>query len=393
MAALAIAELIARVVIPPVPNIIFTLNEHPDGVAANQVEKHLVNTYTNSKSAALYRYTPIGIRLAPNYRVVVENHEISGRTIEIETNSIGYRNEEIYAKQGMRILFLGDSITFGGYLPEEETFVRRVQDAARADGLAWETINAGISGIGLKNEISILAETGIGLRPDVVVLCFYLNDHQDSPGVFAGDLPTWLSWSRLGTTWWRKKHWVSHSPAYFRLNARKKELEQHLESQHVNSDRATNEFLSRVIRNFEDWGAAWSPAIWDDMRPYFEKFREFADKREFLPLAIIFPVRDQVWSDVLHDAPQKNFRNIMESLDVPVLDVLPLLRRARSQDFDELFYDQCHHTPAANQLIAEEITGFLLKHLEETNDLSASSRFLSQVEREAVGCVTNDALQ
>jgi len=45
------------------------------------------------------------------------------------------------------------------------------------------------------------------------------------------------------------------------------------------------------------------------------------------------------------------------------LDLLPLLREAHASGTAPLFYDQCHHTPEANRLIASAMYGFLLEHV------------------------------
>ena len=66
-----------------------------------------------------------------------------------------YRNREISSKTKPRVLFLGDSITFGDYLPEEETFVRRVETLSANGARPLETVNAGIGAIGLQNALSI----------------------------------------------------------------------------------------------------------------------------------------------------------------------------------------------------------------------------------------------
>ena len=135
--------------------------------------------------------------MRPNTRVLVRNHHLSGRDVLIRTNDQGFRNAPLEGKQGQRVLFLGDSITLADYLPEEDTFVRLVQDLARSDGRNMETINAGIGAVGTANELAILVERGVALAPDVVVLGFYLNDAQPSPGVQRVRLPRTLEWSWL----------------------------------------------------------------------------------------------------------------------------------------------------------------------------------------------------
>jgi lysophospholipase L1-like esterase len=61
---------------------------------------------------------------------------------------------------------------------------------------------------------------------------------------------------------------------------------------------------------------------------------------------------------------------VADDLDVPMLDLLPLLRTAsqawvegRRKKSERLFYDWCHHTPRGNQLIAEWVHEFLQEHV------------------------------
>ena len=114
--------------------------------------------------------TERGFRHSPNSEVVVVHPAARETPTLYRTNSLGYRNREIGPKQGERILFLGDSITLGLALNEPDTFVRRVEDLARGDGLGWETINAGVNGLGTNGELAVLNESGLSLFPDVVVL-------------------------------------------------------------------------------------------------------------------------------------------------------------------------------------------------------------------------------
>src|SRR4030095_3070249 len=106
------------------------------------------------EQATLYVETPTGRRLRADTHLRIENHDLSKRTIDIVTNSIGYRNREIGPKTGTRILFLGDSITFADYQPEDETFVRQIEMLARQQGENWETINAGVGAVSLATELA-----------------------------------------------------------------------------------------------------------------------------------------------------------------------------------------------------------------------------------------------
>ncbi len=58
-------------------------------------------------------------------------------------------------------MFLGDSITFGIGIPEENIFVRLVENLARQKGENWETINSAVGGSSMNAELAILTETGL----------------------------------------------------------------------------------------------------------------------------------------------------------------------------------------------------------------------------------------
>jgi hypothetical protein len=323
--------------------------------------------------------TETGRRLRPNLEVMVENHPFSGRTAEIRTNSLGMRNREIGPKAKKRILFLGDSITLADYLPEEETFVRLVEGEAQRHGVDWETINGGVSAIGLKEDLAILIETGLLVDPDVVVVGFYLNDWHQSPGVYVPRLPGLLS-----------KSWLIHFAvlttsqylAYFestrRLNdlnyysvkgidlARwRRDFQRAFPAAPGDYRREKYAFNSVILQTFPDWGAAWSEHAWNHMYPLFAEFKRLSVVHGFQLFLIAFPVRPQVEADFVYDYPQRQLKQIAGESAIPVLDMLPILRKAHRESSEELFYDVCHHTSYGSRIIAKAISDFLRTNLSQ----------------------------
>ncbi len=125
-----------------------------------------------------------------------------------------------------------------------------------------------------------------------------------------------------------------------------------------------------IKRQIGDWGSAWSDGAWEYMRPYFVELRRQADLNGFRLLFVAFPVQNQVAAPFIYDYPQRRFEEVADELDVPMLDLLPLLRaehqgwvQGRRKKDGRLFYDWCHHTPRGNQLIAGWIHEFLQEHL------------------------------
>ncbi len=75
-----------------------------------------------------------------------------------------------------RVLFLGDSFTYGLGAADDETFVGRLT-------AAWpdrEVANGGANGYGTRNCLAVLDRFGAEFRPDLTVLVFFWNDPEDN---------------------------------------------------------------------------------------------------------------------------------------------------------------------------------------------------------------------
>ena len=106
----------------------------------------------------------------------------------VRTNSRGLRERELPvepAADTTRILFLGDSVTFGSGVPAEEAFPRLLEAALAAAGAGRvESLNAGVVGYNTLQELGRLEDVGLAYRPDVVVLTFVVNDLLESFSIF-----------------------------------------------------------------------------------------------------------------------------------------------------------------------------------------------------------------
>jgi len=101
---------------------------------------------------------------------------------QVRINSLGLRGPEIERTPPpgrTRILALGDSMTFGYYLEEDETWPARLEERLRERGLDVEVVNAGCGGWTIDSETPFLLERGLALEPDQVLLAFYANDIGD----------------------------------------------------------------------------------------------------------------------------------------------------------------------------------------------------------------------
>jgi lysophospholipase L1-like esterase len=132
---------------------------------------------------------------------------------EVRVNALGLRGPEVGDKRAgeTRVLFLGDSLTYGQGVGEEDTVPAALERELRAADPArgWSVVNAGNRAYGTAQELGLLAELGPRIAPDVVLLGWYWNDVQERDisatysafrerGPFAFDLGGELAgWPRL----------------------------------------------------------------------------------------------------------------------------------------------------------------------------------------------------
>lgn len=93
-------------------------------------------------------------------------------------NSSGFNDLEydIEKKPGVtRILAIGDSFTFG-IVPYENNFLTLAEESLKSHNPKFELINMGIPAIGLNDYFSLLANEGLALKPDKVIIFFFVGN-------------------------------------------------------------------------------------------------------------------------------------------------------------------------------------------------------------------------
>ena len=93
-----------------------------------------------------------------------------------DINNLGLRDRDVGMKESgeLRILALGDSLTFGDSVPQGDTVPARLEKElnARAGSapVRYRVVNGGIGGYSTIQELGLLRELGPTIDPDVVML-------------------------------------------------------------------------------------------------------------------------------------------------------------------------------------------------------------------------------
>ena len=101
-----------------------------------------------------------------------------GKIVHFTTNSQGWKDEEHHVNKPegvFRILFLGDSVTYG-IVPLEEIYTRQVEGLLIQQGKNVEVISMGVGGWGTDQSLEALIREGLSYTPDIVIYQFCGND-------------------------------------------------------------------------------------------------------------------------------------------------------------------------------------------------------------------------
>jgi len=112
------------------------------------------------------------------------NREASLMNVHVRTNEFGFRGPPIPEKAPpdvARIAFVGDSTTMGWGVAEQETFAHQVIARLRQQGRKVDGFNEGVGNWNTTQELTNFRDVGMKMKPDIVVLTYFINDAEPIP--------------------------------------------------------------------------------------------------------------------------------------------------------------------------------------------------------------------
>jgi lysophospholipase L1-like esterase len=314
---------------------------------------------------------------------------VGGGVQRVRHNALGMRGPEVTPKQSgeRRVLFLGDSVTYGIGVQEEETFALQVASLlARTYGGQVTTGIAACPGFGIRDHVDLLRRAHDAFAPDLIVSCVFVendlyDDLQLERGVFAGYPVFQAPQLRLLRSSWRARLAIASKVAY--------QLEQ---------------LLLRALPSLalDVRGAALSPpeaALWDGIAwdqsvlfleqspPPPPAARLFTRARDALaalqqaagrvPLAVVLipsyvqyvphvfahlAAQRPAESNHVRGTAQAQLRAHCDALGLPAFDLLPDLL-AQSEVPPLLIPNDYHFTPRGHAVVARLLTPWLAARL------------------------------
>ncbi|MBI4861151.1 MAG: hypothetical protein HY815_12970 [Candidatus Riflebacteria bacterium] len=130
--------------------------------------------------------TPLIYENAPSTKTVIHG-------VEYRINSLGHRGPEprLAVPAVRRILGVGDSVTFGAGVNQDETFLELVARRLSRPSQPWDAYNTGVVSYGIHQELEVLGIWLPRIEPAVVVHCFVANDIQRALPPLNQRFPGW----------------------------------------------------------------------------------------------------------------------------------------------------------------------------------------------------------
>lgn len=256
-------------------------------------------------------------------------------------NNLGNRGQDaqLVKPAGIRrLVFLGDSVTFGYYVEDNQTFAEQTALLlSKEHGLNLEAWNAGVSNLNAEHIFNHLRERALAWEPDMVFWCFYVNDILDSFGQEADVL---FPVRRLGLLA-RLRH-----SALARLLGRA-----------IFSSRAGSFFAVDA----EDPRNQQVASSWRKIEANLHQAAFLLKERDAELVVVVFPSAIQFGRAWTRPHYQDKLLQLCRKEGIPCVDILPAFERtAKAQ---ELYWpgDLIHPNAKGHSLAAEEIVRVLEK--------------------------------
>ena len=304
--------------------------------------------------------------------------------VPVVINSYGLRGDEISTPKPahtLRVLAVGDSITFGYGIPVEDTYVkvleRRLNESPPDSKTRYEVLNGGTLGGSLSDYYHFLTQKAEALQPDVIIIGLDLNDilvYSDSGSV-----------SERGAEWHGQHKPVARSLSHFLLRhsrlylfcyARLKAFSYGSGVLDINKVRGLDFVTLTPPTDYQK-------RAWESSLVMLTRIDAFCREHGYRIVVVVFPMqmqlspselqfyRDQyhlhLGAEALSGEPQQRLRNFAATEGFPVVDLLPVYRAHRSEQLylrtKLIPADPTHPSIRGNQIAADEIFHLLKQSL------------------------------
>ncbi|HQQ64164.1 MAG TPA: GDSL-type esterase/lipase family protein [Pseudomonadales bacterium] len=305
----------------------------------------------------------------------------------VKSNEWGFRGGDLALRKAdgvTRIAMIGDSITDGFYVENENTYPSFVQRKLTEHGAKVETINAACGGASIDRELAIFRDAVTRFRPDIVVLTFVSNDvhvlakisddmllHQPANQSDLNHRIGRILFAHTAVGELVLDQVLRHISADYAKNQDAPKRQPNLDPLRYNID-GGNHFADNASLFMKRYAKDDAQILTDNLSPEistqlqryllaWDAFMDHAAANRIKPVFVYFPAYPQVYDLSVSMKVRDILRDHSEQHHVPFLDLTPVLR-AQGETVLHLAPKDFHLNPTGNQVIGTALAGFLLEN-------------------------------
>lgn len=275
--------------------------------------------------------------------------------VPVQVNANGMRGPNVPLQRGekeCRLLYLGDSVTFGFGLPLHHTYPSLVEESLSiSHDCNITTVNMAVGGYATWQENLVFQETGVRYDPDLVIIGFVLNDVTDKYNLrrFGGRSEAYqLESSKRVASFLRR-----NSNIYDRL-------QDIIETIRFGRDKVAGAERIEELRAGALFLRPDRPEIQRAWVEVLKEMKEIVDRchSEKIPaLLVVLPMAKQLNEPVGFAGPQAKLRQFAIQNQVGFLDLLPVFtaESRTEQGIGRIFLDRVHLTSEGSRIAASKI--------------------------------------
>lgn len=286
-------------------------------------------------------HTTYGYKPAPNQKSYTLDQPVV-------TNSYGFRDYEWEMPKPpgrIRIMCLGDSLTFGNAAPFQAIYSKVLERMLKKRNPHIEVITAAAGGWSTYDELDFLKDEGLGYQPDVVVIGFYANDFVTRPLNNQADLTEDGRWD--SRPWWLR--WLPYRDIFL---LKRSAVITYLRDRIDVLFYGQKNFSTQLLLNEVDLNK--SPRIVNTLGYILEIKQACAEKKAKLLLASIPPI-NTFW--VPRGQPHYNdrLRSFCQAHDIAFVDLSQGFWKVKNPSSLYYYPWDLHMNPQGHHLVAEQL--------------------------------------
>jgi hypothetical protein len=247
--------------------------------------------------------------------------------VMVYINSDGFRDREYSFHKGdkYRMIFLGDSLTLGWGVEQEDTFENILEQELNKLH-PTEIINFGTGNYNTEQEVNLFIEKGLKYNPDKVVLFYFINDAEKTP---KKSRFWFMAYSRLLSFYWSRIHSTINN---------------------LLQSKSFSEYYSELYRTDQ--------IGWVNTRKSFLLLQDFCRENDIDLQVVLLPELH-----VLKNYPFKKEHNLVSTFlmdnDIRHIDLAPFFENYENPMKLWVSLDDAHPNKLAHRMIAEYTIDFL----------------------------------